>query len=167
MRVGIGFDIHRLIASQESAGIPLGGIRVPCQWEVQAHSDGDVLLHALTDACFGALSLGDIGEWFPDSDATNRNRRSTEFVKVALSQLAKRGFRVSQLDSIVYLEKPKLGSYREAIRASLAGLLELEPCRIGVKAKTMEGLGPIGEAKAIAAHVIITVEPNSDDQTHQ
>ena len=87
MRVGIGFDIHRLMAAPRPSHIPLGGVEIPCYMSVQAHSDGDVLIHATVDACLGALSLGDIGQWFPDSKEENRNRKSIEFLEKTIAEI--------------------------------------------------------------------------------
>jgi 2-C-methyl-D-erythritol 2,4-cyclodiphosphate synthase len=158
MRTGIGYDIHRIVPTLEDSSIPLGGVDVPCFFQMTAHSDGDVLLHAVVDSMLGALALGDIGQWFPDTHPDNRGRRSAEFVEKVRRHLAEMGWRVAQVDSIVLLEQPKLAPHMPAIRQNLAQLLNLELSSVSVKAKTMESLGPIGEGKAIAAHAVVTVE---------
>lgn len=158
MRIGIGYDIHRLSPSPDSAGIPLGGIMVPCPYRVEAHSDGDVLIHALVDALLGALALGDIGSRFPDNAAENKDRKSTDFLKDALEEIAKMGYRVGNMDSVVQLEAVKLAPHRDRIRSRLASLLGIELTSISVKAKTMEGLGAIGENRALSAQVTLTLE---------
>lgn len=158
MRTGIGYDIHRLIPTVKLQSIALGGINIPCYYRVQAHSDGDVLLHALTDACLGALALGDIGQWFPDTSAEHQGRSSSDFLKTVLKEVAKLGYRVKQLDSNVFLEEPKLSPHHDEIRKNLAGLLGVELADVSLKAKTMEGLGPIGERKAISAQAIVVLE---------
>lgn len=166
MRVGIGFDIHRLVPDPKRSGLPLGGIRISSQFSVVAHSDGDVLLHALVDACLGALALGDIGQWFPESDPANQNRASSDFVTSVGAVLREKGWKVRQIDSVVFVEKPRLAEHIPAIRKSIAKMLDLEPELVGVKAKTMEGLGPIGEGKGIAAQVIVMLEANHAE-SHQ
>lgn len=157
MRIGIGFDIHRLIASSEKITVPIGGVPVPGFYRVEAHSDGDVLLHAITDACLGALALGDIGQWFPDNKEENRNRPSADFVREVMTKIGQMGWRVNQVDTVVMLEEPKLAPHNTAIRESISSLLNIELSAVSVKAKTMERLGPIGERKAIAAHAVLTL----------
>ncbi len=159
MRTGIGYDIHRLIPTVEASHIPIGGVSIPCKFKIQAHSDGDVLLHALVDACLGALALGDIGQHFSDKDPENKNRASREFVADVLTKIRALGYQVSGFDSIVILEEPKLSAYSDAIRLCIAQMLGVELSCVSVKAKTMEGLGLVGENKAIAAHAVVNLEP--------
>lgn len=161
MRFGIGYDIHILVPTQEKSQIPIGSVLIPCYYKVHAHSDGDVLLHALTDACLGALALGDIGQWFPDSDPKNRNRPSRSFLTEVTTHLEGLKWRVSQIDCNVFLEEPKIFSYSDKIRRELASLLQIELACVSLKAKTMEGLGPIGERRAFAAQVLAVLEPTS------
>ncbi|NBX93518.1 MAG: 2-C-methyl-D-erythritol 2,4-cyclodiphosphate synthase [Proteobacteria bacterium] len=162
MRLGIGYDIHRLIPTIKRESIFLGGIAIPCYYRIQAHSDGDVLLHALTDACLGALALGDIGQWFSDTDPKNSGRSSTEFLKIVLQEIHKYGYQVKQVDSNVFLEEPKLAPHHDEIRQNMAKVLEIELTQISLKAKTMEGLGPVGERKAISAQVIVQLQELAD-----
>ena len=159
MRVGIGYDIHRLVPSVDESTIPIGGVKIPCFFKIKAHSDGDVLLHALVDACLGALALGDIGQWFPDNDPKHRGRPSRDFVASVLEEVRRLGWRVKQLDANLHLETPKLRPFVEEIRLELARMLNVELSGISVKAKTNETLGPIGERKAVAANVIVVLEP--------
>ncbi len=158
MRTGIGYDIHRMIPTVEASQIPIGGVQIPCRFKIQAHSDGDVLLHSLIDACLGALALGDIGQHFPDKDPEHKNRASAEFVVEVLAKVKALGYRVVQFDSIVILEEPKLSPHSDAIRTTIAKLLGIELSSVSVKAKTMEGLGLVGENKAIAAHAVVNME---------
>lgn len=158
MRTGIGYDIHRLIPTLEKSAIPLGGVSIPCYFKINAHSDGDVLLHALVDACLGALALGDIGQWFPDNKEENRGRASHEFLRDVLKHIEGMGWRVRQFDSVVFLEEPKLSRYSDEIRRNIAQLLKVELSDVSVKAKTMEGLGAVGGGKAIAANVVVMLE---------
>lgn len=158
MRVGIGYDIHRLVPTIKNSSIPIGGVEIPCFYKIQAHSDGDVLLHALVDACLGALALGDIGQWFPDTAKENEKRSSKEFVATVLKEVRRLKFRVNQIDSIVLLEEPKLFPHSDAIRQSVALLFGLELSNVSLKAKTMEGLGAVGERRAVSSQVVVTLE---------
>lgn len=158
MRTGIGYDIHRLIPTVDHSVIRIGGVDIPCYFKVKAHSDGDVILHAVVDAILGALALGDIGQRYPDSRPENHNRPSHEFVTEVMSEVRKMGWRVHNVDTIVLLEEPKLAPHADAIRRRLADLLGTELTSISVKAKTMEGLGPIGERKALAAHASVVLK---------
>lgn len=157
MRIGNGYDIHRIIPTLKPGSIPIGGVDIPCFYRVQAHSDGDVLIHALVDACLGALALGDIGQWFPDTDPKNQNKVSSEFLKLTLDEVRRLGFFVHQIDCTLFLEEPKVSPHTDKIRRNLANLLSTELSQISVKAKTMEGLGPIGERKALAAQVSVVL----------
>lgn len=165
MRTGLGYDIHRLVPTIKPCEIPLGGIQIPCYFKVQAHSDGDVLIHALVDAMLGALALGDIGQHFPDNAAENKDRKSIDFLELAKLEIKKLGYRVSQLDSNVFLEEPKLAPHMDKIREMLARSLGLELSSVSVKAKTMEAMGPVGERKAIAAQAIVMLESIQNGHT--
>lgn len=161
MRIGIGYDIHRLIPTIKPSHIPIGGVQIPCYFKVHAHSDGDVVLHALVDACLGSLALGDIGQWFPDSSSENDKRPSSEFVKLVLEEIRKMGWEVHQIDTNVFLEEPKLIPYSDKIRQTIALLFGLELSSVSLKAKTMEGLGPVGERRAISAQAVVTLKENA------
>lgn len=155
-RIGLGTDCHALGAG----GRPLriGGVTVDAPFGVAAHSDGDVLLHALTDALLGSLSLGDIGSWFPDSEAENRDRDSSEFVVAAVDELRRRGWQPVNVDSTVHLERPKLGPSKEQMRQRISELLRLPLEAVSVKAKSGERVGPVGRAEAVEAQVVVLVE---------
>ena len=155
-RIGLGFDIHRLEAEADPvAGIMLGGVRVPCPWRVIAHSDGDVVLHALCDALLGAVAAGDLGEHFPDSEAAHRGRDSAWFVErvLALPQLA--GWRLGNVDVNIIAEAPRLMPHKPAIRAHVAALLALPADAVSIKARSHEGVDAIGERRAIAAQAAV------------
>lgn len=158
MRTGIGYDIHRLTPSLRNASFPLGGVDIPCYYTVEAHSDGDALLHAVTDAILGALALGDIGRLYSDKDPKNKDRKSAEFLTDVMTNVRKMGWRITNLDSNIFLEEPKISPHADKIRDSIAKLLGIELSAVSVKAKTMEGLGPVGEKRAIAAQAIVTLE---------
>jgi 2-C-methyl-D-erythritol 2,4-cyclodiphosphate synthase len=158
MRTGIGYDIHRLIPTTENSTIPIGGFAIPCRYKIQAHSDGDVLLHAIVDSMLGALALGDIGQWFPNHDPRHHNRKSSEFVTSVLEKIKEMGWRIVNVDSVVIAEEPKILPHSDKIRECLAHMLKTELSCVSVKAKTMEGLGPIGERKAISAYAVVNLE---------
>ena len=159
MRVGIGFDIHRLESDVASgAGIMLGGVRIPCPYRVIAHSDGDVVLHALCDALLGAVAAGDLGEHFPDNDAAHRGRDSAWFVErvLALPQLT--GWRLGNIDVNIIAETPRLMPHKPLIRARVAALLALPVDAVSIKARSHEGVDAIGERRAIAAQAAVLLQ---------
>lgn len=148
MRVGIGHDTHRL---RSGGPLRLGGIDIPHDHEAVGHSDADALLHAVIDSLLGAAALGDVGQMFPDSDSANRGRDSAEMLAAALEAVAALGWEIVNIDCIIFLQRPKLLTYRLAIRQRLADILGIELERVGLQAKTGEGIGPIGREKAVAA----------------
>ena len=152
MRVGVGFDVHRL---RRGRRLVLGGLELDSSVGLEGHSDGDVLLHAVTDAVLGACGMGDIGDHFPPTDPEWKDAASDQFLQEALDLAYDEGFDVVNVDTIIVAERPHLGAWKEGIRASLAGLLGVPTSRVCVKAKTMEGLGPIGEGQAIEAHAVV------------
>jgi len=152
MRIGYGFDSHRF---RRGLPLKLGGIRVPHTHGLAGHSDGDVLLHALTDALLGAVAAGDIGSYFPPSDRKWKGADSAIFIREALQQVARAGYRVGNVDSTLVLEKPRIGAYARRIQASVAKLLGVPGARVGIKAKTPEGLGTRNTAMA---HVVVLLE---------
>jgi 2-C-methyl-D-erythritol 2,4-cyclodiphosphate synthase len=152
MRVGSGFDVH---AFGPGDHVMLGGVRIPAQHGVIAHSDGDVLLHALTDALLGAAGLGDIGQHFPDSDPRWKAAASTQFVRHAVQLLASGGWRVVNADLTVLGETPRIAAHRDAIRGSIAAALDVAVETVNVKATTTEKLGFIGRGEGIAAQAVV------------
>lgn len=136
----------------------MGGIDIDCPWHAVGHSDADTLLHALTDALLGAAALGDIGELFSDTDPANRGRDSGEMLLAAWQQVAAQGFRILNLDCIVFAQQPKLSAYKLSIRQRIAELLSLSVDCVGLKAKTGEAVGPIGRQEAIAAQCVALLE---------
>jgi 2-C-methyl-D-erythritol 2,4-cyclodiphosphate synthase len=155
MRVGIGHDTHRLA---EGRPLILGGVRVEHPRGLVGHSDGDVVLHAVTDALLGAAGLGDIGDAYPDTDPAYRDCDSAKFVRETLARLNQAGWHVVNVDVIVFAQEPKLGPIKAAIRASLAGLLGLNVADVNVKAKTGEKVGAIGRAEAIGCQVVALID---------
>ncbi|MBC8876562.1 MAG: 2-C-methyl-D-erythritol 2,4-cyclodiphosphate synthase [Planctomycetes bacterium] len=153
--MGIGHDTHRLA---EGGPLRLGGIDIPHDRHLHGHSDADVLLHAVTDALLGAAALGDIGELFPNTDEANRNRDSAEMLQVANGQVGDAGYSIVNLDCIVFAQRPKLSPHKTAIRQRIAEILNLSPEQIGLKAKTGEGVGPVGDEEVIAAQCVTLLE---------
>jgi 2-C-methyl-D-erythritol 2,4-cyclodiphosphate synthase len=153
-RVGSGFDVH---AFGPGNGVMLGGVSVPCDRGVVAHSDGDVLLHALCDALLGAGGLGDIGQHFPDSDARWRGANSGQFVTFAVGELARGGWSVVNADLTLLAELPKISKVRELIRGNVARLLGVEPGCVNVKATTTEKLGFVGRSEGLAAQAVVLI----------
>jgi 2-C-methyl-D-erythritol 2,4-cyclodiphosphate synthase len=155
-RIGSGHDTHRL---GEGRPLLLGGVKVEHSRGLIGHSDADVVLHAVTDALLGAAGLGDIGDAYPDTDPAWRDADSARFLRETLGRLDRDGWRVVNVDVIVFAQEPKLGPLKGAIRRSLAELLGLSADAVNVKAKTGERVGHIGRAEAIACQVIALVRP--------
>jgi len=154
-RVGIGYDSHRFA---EGTGVILGGVRIPAPFKLVGHSDGDAVAHALTDAILGGAGIGDIGELFPDSDPANKGRDSIEMLRLALQRVRASGWTPVQADISVICERPKIGTYREEMRGSLARALGIETNAVMVKGKTNEKLGWIGKEKGLAVIAVATLE---------
>lgn len=154
MRIGHGYDVHAFATGDH---VMLGGVRIPHSKGLRAHSDGDVLLHALCDALLGAAALGDIGRHFPDSDARWRGADSRVLLKEVLKLLAARGLKPLQVDATVVAEAPKLAPHVSAICVKLAADLSLPLDCVNVKATTGEGLGHIGRGEGLAVHAVALV----------
>jgi 2-C-methyl-D-erythritol 2,4-cyclodiphosphate synthase len=131
---------------------------VPHTRQLVGHSDADVLLHAVTDAILGAAALPDIGRLFPNTDSNNRGRDSADMLRAAAARLNEAGYHIVNLDCVVHAEQPKLADYHDAIRHRIAGILNLNPHQIGIKAKTGEGIGPVGTQELIEARCIALIE---------
>ena len=155
IRVGSGFDVHAFGSGDH---VMLGGVRVPHEAGVVAHSDGDVLLHALTDALLGAGGLGDIGQHFPDSDPRWRGAASGQFLRHAVSLLEQHGYRVINADLTLLCEAPRLAAHRAVIRESVARLLGAALDAVNLKATTTEKMGFLGRREGIAAEAVVLIE---------
>lgn len=159
VRTGSGFDVHRFGPGDK---VTLGGVEIPHDHGLVGHSDADAGLHAITDALLGAIAAGDIGDHFPPSDPQWRGAASRVFLEHAAALLAERGGRVVNVDLTLICERPKIGPHRAAMAASIAGILGIEPGRVGVKATTTEGLGFTGRGEGLAAQAVVTVALSGD-----
>jgi 2-C-methyl-D-erythritol 2,4-cyclodiphosphate synthase len=155
LRIGLGEDSHRT-----AVGGPLriGGVDVPHDRHLVGHSDADVLLHAVTDALLGAAGLPDIGQLFPNTNDGNRGRDSAEMLRLAYERVTAAGWRVVNLDCVVAAERPRLAPVKEKIVARVTEILGIEAGRVGLKAKTGEGVGPVGREEAIEARCVVLLE---------
>lgn len=153
-RIGLGFDLHRL---GPGSHLILGGVQVPHGKGFIAHSDGDVLCHAVVDALLGAAGLGNIGERFPDSDPRYRGVSSLKFLAEAANLLSQNGFRIENIDSNILAERPKLLPHFPSMREKISTTIGIPAEKISIKAKTMEGIGMIGTEEAIAAQAVALI----------
>lgn len=152
IRIGNGYDIHRLVSDR---ALILGGIQIPHELGLLGHSDADVLTHAIMDAMLGALSLGDIGHYFPPSDPQWAGADSLVLLTQVHQLIRDRGWQIGNIDSVVVAERPKLKPHIVNMRDKLAAILELEPNQIGIKATTNEKLGPVGRKEGICAYAVV------------
>jgi 2-C-methyl-D-erythritol 2,4-cyclodiphosphate synthase len=155
MRVGIGHDTHRLAPGRP---LLLGGIRIDHPRGLIGHSDADVVLHAVVDALLGAAGLGDIGDAYPDTDPAYAGADSSRFLRETITRLHAKGWRIINVDIIIFAQEPKLGAIKTEIRRHLAELLGVDVEAVNVKAKTGEGVGAIGRAEAIACQAVALIE---------
>lgn len=156
MRIGIGFDIHRLVSGRP---LILGGILIPSELGLEGHSDADVVVHAIMDAILGSLSLGDLGDHFPDSDERYRGISSMELLQCVMGLVAARRYRVSNVDVMVLAEVPKLAPFKAKMIEELSTVLHVGQRDVSIKATTMERLGTIGRREGIAAQAVVMMKP--------
>ncbi|WP_194755797.1 2-C-methyl-D-erythritol 2,4-cyclodiphosphate synthase [Aliidiomarina indica] len=159
MRVGQGFDVHKFGGE---GPLRLAGVTVPHDVGLLAHSDGDVALHALTDALLGAVGLGDIGHWFPDNDPTFAGADSAELLKTAYREVQAQGFTLENADLTIICERPKIGPFREQMRARVAELFAVPLTHINIKGTTTERLGFTGRGEGIASMAVVLLRPSQD-----
>jgi len=168
MRVGMGYDVHRLTADRD---LVIGGVKIPYEKGLLGHSDADVLLHAIMDALLGAAALGDIGKHFPDNDPAYKGISSMKLLKKVGALLLKKGFLIENIDATIIAQAPKMRPYIDEMRDNIAGALELDVDHVNVKATTEEGLGFTGTGEGISAQAIclltspfdLTVQPAAGD----
>jgi 2-C-methyl-D-erythritol 2,4-cyclodiphosphate synthase len=150
-RVGLGYDIHPLVAGRPCI---LGGVRIPSEVGPNGHSDADVLLHAVADAILGAAGLRDIGHYFPNNDPALAGMDSAIIVRRAVAEAATLGWKVGNVDLVLIGERPKIMAHVSAMRANVAGILGVEPAQVGIKATTNEGMDALGRGQGLAVHAI-------------
>jgi 2-C-methyl-D-erythritol 2,4-cyclodiphosphate synthase len=155
IRIGHGYDVHRLI---EGEAITLCGVKIPCQWGLLAHSDGDVALHALCDAMLGALALGDIGKHFPDNDPQYAGADSLKLLQQVYALVLDQGYRLGNADLTIAAQQPKLAPYIVAMRETIAAALAVSSSSVSVKATTTEKLGFVGRSEGIAVDAVVLLE---------
>ncbi len=163
LRVGLGFDVHRLQAGRRCV---LGGIALDHPSGPLGHSDGDCVLHALTDAILGAAGLDDLGSLFPDSDPRWKDADSAHLLSAALAKASERGWRVVNADIVVATEGPRIAPVRAAMRARIAQLLHIEPDAVNVKGKSLEGLGALANGAGVAAQAVCLLGPRGGNLPH-
>ncbi len=156
MRIGFGYDIHRLVKGRN---LMIGCFHVPCHTGEEAYSDGDVLVHAMIDALFGAAAIGDIGSHFPSTDPQWKDAPGSRLLKTALDMVREKGYVCRQADTVVILQKPRLRPYIDTIRSHLAEIMIDTPFEcISVKVKTKEGCGEVGAGRAVEAYAVTLLE---------
>lgn len=155
LRVGQGYDVH---AFGEGDHVTLGGVKIPHACGIKAHSDGDVILHALCDALLGAAALGDIGMHFPDTDAKWKGANSRDLLRHVMSLINAQSYHVVNVDVTVLADTPRIGKYREQMRANIAADLHIDVSQVNVKATTSEGMGFIGKREGLACHAVVLIE---------
>jgi len=151
IRVGLGTDLHKLV---EGRKLILGGVEIPFEKGEYGHSDGDVLLHAITDSLLGASGISDIGELYPPSDIKWKDADSKKLLAAAYDLVKEKGWSIENIDCVIKLEQPKFLPYRQAVRESIAGILKIDVSQIFLKAKSGEKLGDIGEGRSIEAEAV-------------
>ena len=160
LRVGEGHDTHRTVSDRK---LIIGGVEITgAQFGLDGHSDADVLLHAVTDALLGAAGLGDIGEWFPNTDERWRGADSALLLQTVLQELQRKGLQIVNLDCTVHAEKPRMGPWKPLIRQRLSDLLQVELQQVNVKAKSGEAVGPVGRGEAISATAVVLLQQTCD-----
>lgn len=155
MRIGHGYDVHRLV---EGRDLILGGVKIPYEKGLLGHSDADVLLHAVSDALLGAAGLGDIGRHFPDTDPQYKGADSLELLRQVYRKISEKGYRVGNIDVTMIAQRPKLKDYIPQMQANIAAAVEAEPDRVNVKATTEEKLGFTGTGEGMACHAVCLLE---------
>ena len=154
MRIGIGYDVHRLVYKRK---LVLGGVIIPFEKGLYGHSDADVLVHALCDALLGAAGIGDIGQHFPDTDPAFKDIYSIKLLVKTCEMISRKGFKINNVDSTIFAQEPKIAPYKEAMGKNISKAIQVEPARINIKATTTEGLGMIGEGDGIGAMCIVLI----------
>ena len=164
MRIGTGYDVHRLVPGRD---LILGGVKIPFELGLLGHSDADVLSHAISDALLGALALGDIGYHFPDTDGAFLNADSLVLMSQVGGLIQAKGYSIANIDATIAAQRPKLRPYIDEMRQNIANALNLDVEQVSVKATTEEGLGFTGEMKGISASAVCLLEQNPEKTTEK
>ena len=155
MRIGLGYDVHRLV---EERDLIIGGVKIPYEKGLLGHSDADVLLHAIIDSLLGASALGDIGTLFPDTDIKYKGISSVNLLKEVGKLLNENGYSINNIDSTIIAQKPKMAPYIKEMRENIAKALNIDVMKINVKATTEEGMGFTGRVEGISSHAVVLIE---------
>jgi 2-C-methyl-D-erythritol 2,4-cyclodiphosphate synthase len=155
MRIGQGFDVHQLVVGRP---LVLGGIEIPFERGLEGHSDGDALLHAVTDAILGAIGAGDLGQHFPSSDERWRGAASGVLLEQVVSMMIEAGFTIGNVDATIVAQAPRLAPHQKAIRENLAGLLGVSPSRVNLKITSTDALGAMGRGEGIAGMAVVLLD---------
>jgi len=155
MRIGIGYDIHRIA---EDRDLVIGGVKIPYIKGLLGHSDADVLLHAVSDAILGAIGETDIGEHFPDTDPAYKGASSVILLKKVVEIAAEKGYKVLNIDTVLIAEEPKIKPFKDDMKENISRVLKIPKDSVNIKATTNEGVGPIGRGEAMAAHAAVLME---------
>jgi 2-C-methyl-D-erythritol 2,4-cyclodiphosphate synthase len=155
MRIGQGFDVHQLVADRR---LVLGGVEIPFERGLEGHSDGDALLHAVSDAILGAIGAGDLGRHFPSSDERWRGAASGDILTQVVTMMVEAGFAIENVDATIVAQAPRLSPYQKAMHENLAGLLQVPPTRVNLKLTSTDELGAIGRAEGIAGMAVVLLE---------
>lgn len=160
MRIGIGYDVHKLVKNRK---LIIGGVEIPNEFGLLGHSDADVLVHAIMDSMLGALAMRDIGKHFPDTDMEYKDIDSSELLRRVNDLIIERGYKVSNIDSVVALESPKIGKYIELMRKKLSMVLKIDIDQISIKATTTEGLGFVGTKEGASSYAVTLLQKIGDE----
>ncbi len=161
MRVGMGYDVHRLV---ENRPLILGGVSIPYEKGLLGYSDADVLVHAIMDSLLGAAVLGDIGKHFPDTDPKYKGVSSMKLLSYVLNRIKEQGYQIQNIDGIIVTQQPKCAPYMEEMRKNLANVMEIDLSQINIKATTTEGLGFTGKQEGIASYVVALLNNGENEK---
>ena len=155
MKVGIGIDTHKII---DGDFLILAGVKIPCDKSILAHSDGDIVYHAVADAIYGCLAMGDIGDHFPDSDPSNQGLDSSKIINHAIKSAHASGFEINNIDIVILLQTPKISQYKIQMKENISKLTKCNSESVNIKASTNENMGFVGEGKGISCHALVSIK---------
>ena len=155
MKVGLGIDTHRIV---DGDFLILAGVKISCGKSILAHSDGDIVYHAIADAIYGCLSLGDIGDHFPDSNPSNKGLDSSLIIKHAIELVLQNGFKINNIDVVILLQTPKISQFKNEMKENISKHAKCSSQSINIKASTNENMGFVGEGKGISCHAVVSIK---------